>query len=131
MGPWSRCHSTWLWNEHRDIRSARAAFDAWYGVDRPAVYWALPIGDPGLLNLFATQVYNRGAGTLHALRVKIGNQTFIEVTRAWVARYDDSHRIVDSVNVLDRRPGQIFVIEDDGETAFRHGLTARTAGTIR
>lgn len=83
-------YSTWLWNEHRGIRTAQAAFDAWYAPARTPAYWSLPIGDPGPLNLFATQVYNRGAGALHALRVKIGDEAFFTATREWVARYDDS-----------------------------------------
>jgi aminopeptidase N len=83
-------YSTWLWNDHRGIRTAQAAFDTWYAPARTPAYWALPIGDPGPLNLFATQVYNRGAGTLHALRVTIGDDAFFEATQEWVARYDDS-----------------------------------------
>jgi aminopeptidase N len=82
-------YSTWLWNEHREIRTADEAFDNWYSQDRDAAYWALPIGDPGPMNLFAGQVYNRGAGTLHALRVKIGDDTFFAATREWIERYDD------------------------------------------
>ena len=54
---------------------------------RTASYWSLPIGDPGPFGLFATQVYNRGAGTLHALRVKIGDDAFFAVAKEWVVRF--------------------------------------------
>lgn len=83
-------YSTWLWNEHRGSTTAQAAFDAWYAPARTPAYWALPIGDPGPMNLFAGQVYNRGAATLHALRVKVGDEVFFDATRAWIERYDDS-----------------------------------------
>lgn len=88
-------YSTWLWNEHRGIRTAQESFDLWYAPPRSAAYWSLPIGDPGPLDLFATQVYNRGAGTLHALRLTIGDDAFFEATREWVARYDDSTATTD------------------------------------
>lgn len=83
-------YSTWLWNEHRGSTTAQAAFDAWYAPARTPAYWELPIADPGPMNLFAGQVYNRGAATLHALRVKVGDDVFFDATRAWIERYDDS-----------------------------------------
>jgi aminopeptidase N len=83
-------YSTWLWNDHRGATPVQTAFDNWYAPARTAEYWALPIGDPGPLNLFATQVYNRGAGTLHALRGKVGDDAFFAATREWIERYDDS-----------------------------------------
>jgi aminopeptidase N len=81
---------TWVWNEHRGIRTVQQAFDTWYAPARTPAYWALPIGDPGPMNLFATQVYNRGAGTVHALRQTVGDDAFFEAAREWIARYDDS-----------------------------------------
>lgn len=83
-------YSTWLWNEHRGIRTVQQAFDSWYAPARTPAYWALPIGDPGPTNLFATQVYNRGAGTLHALRDTIGDDAFFAATQAWIERFDDA-----------------------------------------
>jgi aminopeptidase N len=83
-------YSTWLWNDHRGATPVQTAFDNWYAPARTPAYWALPIGDPGPLNLFATQVYNRGAGTLHALRGKIGDDAFFAATREWIERYNDS-----------------------------------------
>jgi aminopeptidase N len=54
-----------------------------------STYWQLAIADPGPFNLFAGQVYNRGAATLHALRGKVGEDVFFEGAREWVARYGD------------------------------------------
>jgi aminopeptidase N len=35
-------------------------------------------------------VYDRGAATLHALRVKVGDRAFFEAAQEWLERYDDS-----------------------------------------
>ena len=39
--------------------------------------------------ILAGQVYDRGAATLHALRVKVGDDAFFEAARLWVERYND------------------------------------------
>ncbi len=82
-------YAQWLWTEENGGTSAQQAFANWYAPARTPAYWALPIGDPGAMNLFATQVYNRGAGTLHALRVTVGDDAFFEGARLWVQRHDD------------------------------------------
>ncbi|HSK27237.1 MAG TPA: M1 family metallopeptidase [Jiangellales bacterium] len=82
-------YASWMWTEENGGITAQTSFDNWYAPPRNAAYWALPIGDPGPLGLFATQVYNRGAGTLHALRVKVGDEAFFEAAQLWVERYDD------------------------------------------
>jgi aminopeptidase N len=97
----------WLWNEHRGIRTAQQAFDTWYAPARTPAYWALPIGDPGPMNLFATQVYNRGAGTVHALRVKVGDEAFFTGARLWLERYNDSTGTTDDlIEVFEEVSGQ-------------------------
>ena len=35
-------------------------------------------------------MYDRGAATLHALRVEIGDQAFFEAAQQWLERYDDA-----------------------------------------
>jgi aminopeptidase N len=52
-----------------------------------------PPGNPGSnKNIFAGSVYDRGAGTLEALREKIGNATFFRIMRGWlrVHRYGNA-----------------------------------------
>jgi aminopeptidase N len=98
---------TWIWNDHRGIRTVQQAFDAWYAPARTPAYWALPIGDPGPTNLFATQVYNRGAATVHALRVKIGDEAFFAGARLWLERYDDATGTTeDFITVYEEVSGQ-------------------------
>ena len=83
-------YARWLWDEHRGTRTAQESYDAWYSTSRPASYWTLPIGDPGPTGLFASQVYNRGAATLHALRVEIGDEAFFAGARLWLERFGGS-----------------------------------------
>jgi aminopeptidase N len=100
-------YASWMWAEENGGLTAQQAFANWYAPARTATYWALPIGDPGPLGLFATQVYNRGAGTLHALRVKVGDEAFFAATREWLRRYDDSTGTTDDfIAVFEEESGQ-------------------------
>jgi aminopeptidase N len=83
-------YATWLWREHRGATTANALFDAEMSRVASSTYWQLPIADPGPYGLFASQVYNRGAATLHALRGKVGDEVFFAAAREWIDRYDDS-----------------------------------------
>jgi hypothetical protein len=46
-------------------------------------FWALTIGDPGPDRLFDGAVYDRGAMTLHALRLAVGDEAFFRILRRW------------------------------------------------
>ena len=46
-------------------------------------FWAAPIDDPGVDNMFGT-TYERGGAALQALRVLIGDEEFFALARAWV-----------------------------------------------
>ena len=84
-------YATWLWNEERGFGTAQQAYNDWYAAEKKnSDYWTLPIGDPGPFGLFLDQVYDRGAATLHALRVQVGDQAFFAGTRLWLQRYDNS-----------------------------------------
>ena len=85
-------YATWLWIEQDGGQSAQESYNEWYD-DVPASeaeYWELQIGDPGALGLFQDPVYDRGAGTLHALRLEVGDEDFFAGTRLWLERYNDS-----------------------------------------
>jgi aminopeptidase N len=83
-------YATWMWTQERGGISTQQAYNNWYATPRPAQYWALPIGDPQPLGLFANQVYDRGAATLQALRVEVGDEAFFAGARLWLERYHDS-----------------------------------------
>ena len=82
-------YSQWLWTEHRGGATAQESFDEVMAipVDDPDEFWQVVVADPGPLGLFVGPVYDRGAATLHALRMKIGDEAFFELAQAWVERF--------------------------------------------
>lgn len=100
-------YASWLWEEEDGGPTAQATFDEWFGADHDSDYWTLTIGDPGPFGLFAGPVYDRGAGTLHALRVKVGDDAFFAATREWIERYDDSTGTTeDFIAIFEEESGQ-------------------------
>jgi aminopeptidase N len=81
--------SSWLWSEHTGQASAQQFFDRWYA--QPAshdYFWDPPPADPGdPAHIFAWSEYERGAMTLQALRVKLGDPTFFQIMRGWYGRH--------------------------------------------
>ena len=74
-------YAEWLWSEHegrgtaQSLRLLRAAIPA----DDP--FWRWSIGDPGPGPALRLPVYHRGAMTLHALRLQIGDPAFFRLLR--------------------------------------------------
>jgi aminopeptidase N len=81
---------SWVWSEHSGDDSAQSSFDEVMAIPADDPFWALAIADPGPFGLFLDPVYDRGAATLHALRVKIGDAAFYAATEQWLLRHDDS-----------------------------------------
>ena len=80
-------YSTWMWTEHRGGQSAQASFDDYLSIPADDGEWDVVVADPGPLGLFLNPIYDRGAATLHALRVKIGDAAFFVLAQAWVERF--------------------------------------------
>jgi aminopeptidase N len=87
-----------IYAQMRDLEAQSGASD-WFGV--------LP-GDPGPEDLFAPAVYFRGALTLHALRMTIGNDAFFASVRKYVDDFGgksvttaDFVQVVESVSSAD------------------------------
>ena len=79
-------YASWLWLEHDSGREmldeqVRQSLGMLANEKEP------PPGDPGADDLFGASVYRRGALTLHALRLTVGDDTFFRILRAWVSRY--------------------------------------------
>ncbi len=87
------CYAEWLWSEQSGGPSAdRLANRYWeYLSDLPE---DLVIADPGPASMFDDRLYKRGALTLHAIRMSIGDRAFFDLLRAWTARY--RHGTVDT-----------------------------------
>lgn len=82
-------YAEWLWSEASGGRPAASHAREWH--DHIAALPAdLVLADPGLARMFDTRVYKRGALTLHALRVRIGDRAFFALLRDWATRYRHS-----------------------------------------
>jgi aminopeptidase N len=79
-------YAEWLFAEHRGKPLADSVADAYrevqgFGDDAPLT------GDPGVHRLFDPVVYQRGALTLQALRVEVGDDVFLRILREWTDRH--------------------------------------------
>lgn len=84
--------SEWIYDERHGGMSAQAAFDQVYARPPTSSTWTRPpanVGGPGFL--FSGTVYDRGAATLQALRVKVGDRVFFRILREWYARNRDGN----------------------------------------
>ena len=82
-------YAEWLWSEHLGGQTAQQLFDAQMGRPPGDPMWKVRIDDPGVADLFSGAVYERGAMTLHALRLTIGDVKFFTLVRAWAAQNRD------------------------------------------
>lgn len=81
------CYAEWLWSEHSGKESAdslaRAARTKLKGLPADIL-----VGDPGSADMFDDRIYKRGALTLHAVRLTIGDSAFFSLVKEWT----DAHR---------------------------------------
>jgi aminopeptidase N len=79
-------YAEWLWSEASGGRSAAAHARQWHAelATAPA---DLVLADPGLERMFDQRVYKRGGLTLHALRIRLGDERFFGLLREWTARH--------------------------------------------
>jgi aminopeptidase N len=80
------CYSEWIWSEHSGGPSADAlARQHHRGVaSQPR---NIVVGDPGAALMFDDRIYKRGALTLHALRLTIGDVAFFRLVREWTSTH--------------------------------------------
>jgi aminopeptidase N len=78
------CYAEWLWSERADNEPADAyARDAWRALS--GLPQDLVLADPGPELMFDDRLYKRGALTLHALRGRVGDDTFFALLKSWAA----------------------------------------------
>jgi aminopeptidase N len=76
------CYAEWLWSENSGGKSAAEwALHFWQALK--ALPQDILVGDPGPDLMFDDRVYKRGAITLHALRLLLGDAGFFDMLRAW------------------------------------------------
>jgi hypothetical protein len=78
-------YAEWLWSEKEGFLSAQEYFDAYAALPADSDFWKLIIGDPGPDHLFDGEVYDRGALTVHALRLEVGDEVFFRLLKRWTA----------------------------------------------
>ncbi|WP_051180020.1 M1 family metallopeptidase [Nocardia concava] len=80
------CYAEWIWSEASGGPSAdQLARNAHRNLER--LPQDLILADPGAELMFDDRVYKRGALTLHALRLTVGDAAFFDLLRTWTARY--------------------------------------------
>jgi aminopeptidase N len=79
-------YAEWLWSETSGGPGAQAHAREWHTAvaGLPA---DLVLADPGVDRLFDQRVYKRGALALHALRLRIGDECFFGLLRAWTEQH--------------------------------------------
>lgn len=79
-------YAEWLWSEVTGGVPAHVNAMRWHA--RMASKGGdLKVADPGVARMFDERVYKRGALALHALRRRIGDDTFFPLLRAWTEEH--------------------------------------------
>ena len=80
------CYAEWLWFERSQNIPAEkhARFHYHHLANKPQ---DLRLIDPGASDMFDDRVYKRGALTVHALRVLLGDEDFFALLRRWTSEH--------------------------------------------
>lgn len=95
-------YAEWLWSEASGGEPAdNHARRAWRQLsDLPQ---DLRIADPGTRHLFDDRVYLRGAVTLHALRLRLGDERFFALLKVWTSAHRHSTVTTEEFTTLAQR----------------------------
>ncbi|OLB77590.1 MAG: peptidase M1 [Actinobacteria bacterium 13_2_20CM_2_71_6] len=81
-------YAEWLWSEQSGGEPAAVhAARSWARV--AALPQDLRVADPGVRRMFDDRVYERGALTLHALRIALGDAAFFALLREWTRTHQN------------------------------------------
>ncbi|MFT4082328.1 MAG: M1 family metallopeptidase [Nocardioides sp.] len=80
------CYAEWLWSQAAGGDSADAQARR-HHAKLARQRRDLVLADPGPELMFDDRVYKRGALTLHALRLTVGDRSFFTLLRTWVERH--------------------------------------------
>ena len=78
------CYAEWLWSEFDGGPSANTLARTHHALLR-AKPKDIVLGDPGVDSMFDDRVYKRGGCLLHALRLRLGDERFFALLRAWTS----------------------------------------------
>ena len=100
-------YAEWLWSEREGLESAQETFDNLAAIPADNEFWSVTIGDPGPDLLFDISIYFRGAMTLHALRLEVGDDAFFEILRRWAQSQSGGNATIDEfIELAERVSGQ-------------------------
>ncbi|RMI46178.1 M1 family peptidase [Actinomadura harenae] len=82
----------WYWAEQHGGPSAQDSSQQWYDNPPPTLpyqpaFWDVVVADPTRDEIFHRAIYFRGGMALQALRHKIGDDSFFQLVRTWVAEH--------------------------------------------
>jgi aminopeptidase N len=80
-------YTEWLYAEKIGQQTVQQSFDETYAQGPDADIWQPVMADPGRDHIYDATVYDRGAMTLHALRLKIGDKDFFRLVKRWADRF--------------------------------------------
>jgi aminopeptidase N len=105
--------SEWIYFERNGGPTAQEEFDALYSIppteeeDYEDLWFPAPLNLSGPEELFHTPVYDRGAMTLQALRVKVGDEVFFRILRNWYEENSGGNVTTDDfIALAERESGQ-------------------------
>jgi aminopeptidase N len=81
-------YAEWLWEERSGGLRVQQSFDFFYDRADDA-FWQIEPGNPGPDRIFHPAVYRRGAMTVHALRLAVGDEDFFRILTEWTSQYRD------------------------------------------
>jgi len=80
------CYAEWIWSESSGGTTADQNARA-YRRRLAALPQDIILGDPGPDLMFDDRIYKRGALTLHALRLTVGDEAFFDLVRRWTGTH--------------------------------------------
>ncbi|RJL33325.1 M1 family metallopeptidase [Bailinhaonella thermotolerans] len=99
-------YAEWLWGEHANGEPAETQFKLAYETASQGM-WRYPPGVARPKDLFNNSVYTRGAMTLHALRKRVGDDTFFDTLRTWANDHKYGHVTTEEfIALAERKAGR-------------------------
>ena len=92
------CYAEWLWADVREGIPGTQEQASRHHAGLAAKPQDLVLGAPGMKDMFDDRVYKRGALTLHAVRVELGEAAFFDMLRAWTAEH--AHGVVTTADFV-------------------------------
>ena len=99
-------YAEWLWSEHQGGQTPQQIFDdTYYGRNKRSLPQDAPAA-PTVRSVFGDASYVRGAATLQALRIAVGDDAFWRIVRGWpVARHFGNASTADFIAYADQVSG--------------------------